>query len=70
MSYLIAYKQGENTYVYVKSIGEKVETTMFYGNALNFLTQKYAKNISGFLNDYDKEHNYVVIKYEYNLEEE
>ena len=70
MEYFIAYKQSEDTYVYVKNIGINIETTIFYGSALNFIKQEYAKNIADFLNEYDEEHDYVVIKYEYSLEEE
>lgn len=70
MKYLIASKQNENTYLYVKSINEKIETTLFYGNALDFITDEYANNIKDFLNEYDKNNEYVVIKYKYSLEEE
>lgn len=70
MEYFIAYKQSEDTYAFVKSISANIETTIFYGNALNFITQEYAKSIAKFLNEYDKEHDYIVIKYEYSLEEE
>ena len=70
MKYLIAYKQDENTYLYVKTIGEKIETTLFYANALNFINYKNAKNISTFLNEYDEKNNYIIIKYEFSLEEE
>ena len=70
MKYLIAYKQDENTYLYVKTIGENIETTLFYANALNFINYKNAKNISTFLNEYDEKNNYIIIKYEFSLEEE
>lgn len=70
MEYLIAYKQNENTYAFVKNIGTNIETVIFYGNALNFLTYENAKSVSKFLNEYDEKHDYVVIKYEYELKEE
>ena len=69
MKYLIAYKQNEDTYMYVTNIGTKVETTMLYAYGLDFLSDKNAKNVAKFLNEYDKEHEYIVVKYEYSLEE-
>lgn len=70
MQYLIAYKQNENTYAFVKSISINIEITMFYGNALNFMSYENAKSVSKFLNEYDEKHDYLVIKYEYELKEE
>lgn len=69
MKYLIAYKQNEDTYLYVTSIGTKIETTLFYANALDFLSKKNAENIVAFLNEYDTSHEYLVIEYEYSLTE-
>ena len=70
MEYFIAYKQSENTYVFVKNIGVNIETTIFYGSALNFITRENAENVNKFLNEYDKNHTYIVIEYEYYLREE
>ena len=69
MKYLIAYKQNEDTYLYVTSIGAKIETTLFYGNGLDFLSETNAQNICDFLNEYDNSKEYIVIKYEYSLKE-
>lgn len=70
MQYFIAYKQSEDTYAYVTSIGVNIGTTIFYGNALNFITHENAENVSKFLNKYDSKHDYIVITYEYSLREE
>lgn len=70
MQYFIAYKQSEDTYAYVTSIGVNIGTTIFYGNALNFITRENAENVSKFLNEYDNKHDYIVITYEYSLREE
>ena len=69
MKYFIAYKQSEDTYMYVISIGSKIETTLFYANALDFLSKKNAENTVAFLNEYDTLHEYLVIEYEYSLTE-
>lgn len=69
MKYLIAYKQNEDDYVYVNSIGSTVGKTMTYYNALDFLTEENAKNICKFLKEYDG-NDYIVVKYEYTLTEE
>lgn len=69
MKYLIAYKQDENTYLYVTNIGQKIETNMFYGNGLDFKSETNAQNICDFLNEYDNSKEYIVIKYEYSLKE-
>lgn len=70
MEYFIAYKQNENTYAYVTNIGVNIGTTIFYGSALNFITRENAENVKDFLNEYDENHNYIVIEYEYHLREE
>ena len=69
MKYLIAYKQNENDYVYVNSIASTIGKTMAYYNALDFLSEENAKNICKYLKDFDGE-DYVVVKYQYTLEEE
>ncbi len=70
MKYLIAYKQNEEDYVYVNSISNTIGKTMTYYSAMDFLTKENAENVCKFLNDYDKTNNYVVVKYQYTLEEE
>ena len=70
MKYLIAYKQNEDDYIFVNNIGITIGKTPTYYNAMDFLTKENAKNVCEFLNDYDKENNYVVVKYEYTLTEE
>lgn len=69
MKYLIAYKQDENTYLYVTNIGQKIDTTLFYGSAIDFLNKTNAKNVCKFLNDFDTTKNYVVLEYQYSLTE-
>lgn len=69
MKYLVAYKQSENTYMYVTNIGTKIETTMLYAYGLDFLSKKNAENVVAFLNEYDTSHEYLVIEYEYSLTE-
>ena len=70
MKYLIAYKQNENDYVYVNSIASTIGKTMAYYNAIDFLTKENAENVCKFLKEYDDNENYVVVKYQYTLEEE
>lgn len=69
MKYLIAYKQDENTYSYVTNIGSRIDTTLFYGNAIDFLNKTNAENICDFLNEYDSSREYVVLVYEYSITE-
>lgn len=69
MKYFIAYKQNEDTYNYVISIGNKIETTLFYANALDFGNILNARNICNYLNEIDEEKEYIVIEYQYTLTE-
>ena len=69
MKYFIAYKQSEDTYMYVTSIGSKIDTILFYANALDFITYDNAKNVADYLNEYDADHTYIVIEYTYELKE-
>lgn len=69
MKYLIAYKQDENTYLYVTNIGQKIETTLFYANGLDFLSKTNAENVCNYLNEYNNEHKYIVVEYKYSLKE-
>ena len=69
MKYLIGYKQDENTMLYVNSIATSVGVTMVYSNALNFINEENAVNVCNFLNEYDKNHEYTVLKYTYTLKE-
>lgn len=69
MNYLIAYKQNEETYLYVNNIGKSVGVTMAYTDAINFITKENAKNICSFLNEYDINHEYIVMEYEYSIKE-
>lgn len=69
MKYFIAYKQSEDTYMYVTSISNKIETTLFYANALDFLNKSNADNVCDYLNEIDTNHEYLVLKYEYSIEE-
>lgn len=70
MKYLVAYKQGEDEYIFVNSIGSTIGKTMTYYNAMDFLSEENAKNICKFLNEIDSNNEYIVIKYQYTLEEE
>lgn len=70
MKYFIAYKQNETDYIFVNSIGTNIGKTMTYYNAIDFLTKENAKNVCNFLNELDKDNEYIVIKYSYSLEEE
>ena len=70
MKYLIAYKQNEDDYIFVNSIGTAIGKTSTYYNAMDFLTKENAKNMCKFLNELDKENEYIVVKYEYSLKEE
>ena len=69
MKYFIAYKQSEDTYMYVISIGSKIETTLFYANALDFLNKINAKNVCSYLNEYDDTKEYIVLEYDYSIKE-
>lgn len=69
MKYFIGYKQGEGTYVYVNNIGSTVSGALTYSNAIDFLSQKNAINVCNFLNEYDTNHEYIVLKYEYSITE-
>ena len=69
MKYFIGYKQSEDTYLYVNNIGTTIGSSLTYSNAIDFLSQKNAENICNFLNEYDTNHEYVVLKYEYSITE-
>jgi hypothetical protein len=69
MKYFIGYKQSEDTYVYVNNIGSTVSGALTYSNAIDFLSQKNATNVCKFLNEYDTNHEYIVLKYEYSITE-
>lgn len=69
MKYLIAYKQSEDTYTYVSNIGLRIDTALFYGNAIDFLSKENAENVCNFLNEYDTTREYVVLVYEYSIKE-
>lgn len=69
MKYFIGYMQGENTYMYVNSIGINVATALTYSNAIDFLSKENAINVCNFLNEYDTNHEYTVLKYEYSITE-
>ena len=69
MKYLIAYKQSENDYVYVKNIGNTISKTTAYYDAIDFLTYEDAKNVCNFIKEYEKSNDYVIIKYTYKFEE-
>jgi hypothetical protein len=70
MKYFIAYKQNESDYVFVNNIGTSIGKTMTYYNAIDFLSKENAENICKFLNELDNTNEYIVIKYEYSLNEE
>jgi hypothetical protein len=69
MKYLIAYKQNENTYLYVNNIGSSVGITMNYTSAIDFITKENASNVCKFLNEYDNTHEYIIIEYQFSLKE-
>ena len=69
MKYLIGYKQNEDTYLYVNNIGTTVGVTLAYYGAIDFISEKDANNVCNFLKKYDAEHEYIVLKYEYSIEE-
>jgi hypothetical protein len=69
MKYLIAYKQDENTILYVNSITTSVGVTMVYSSALDFISEENAINVCKFLNEYDTKHEYIVLKYTYSIKE-
>ena len=69
MKYLIGYKQDENTYLYVNGINTNISVSMNYASALDFLEEEYAKSICSFLNEYDKNKEYIVLKYQYSIKE-
>lgn len=69
MKYFIAYKQSENTYSYVSNIGQKIDTTLFYGSAIDFLNKTNAKNVCKFLNEFDTTKEYIVLEYQYTISE-
>lgn len=69
MKYFIAYKQDENTYLFVNAIGSSVNVDMSYAKAIDFMSLENAKNVCEFLNEYDKNHEYIAITYKYSLTE-
>lgn len=69
MKYFIGYKQDENTYMYVNNIGTTISSALSYSNAIDFLTKPNAKGVCNFLNEYDINHEYVVLEYEYSITE-
>ena len=69
MKYFIGYKQGEDTYVYVNNIGSTVSGALTYSNAIDFLTSENAINVCNFLNEYDTNHEYIVLEYKYSIKE-
>lgn len=69
MKYFIGYKQSEDTYLYVNNIGSTISSALSYSNAIDFLTKSNAKGVCNFLNEYDTNHEYVVLEYEYSITE-
>jgi len=69
MKYFIGYKQSEDTYVYVNGISSTVNGSLTYSNAIDFLTQENAINVCNFLNEYDTNHEYIVLEYKYSIKE-
>lgn len=69
MKYFIGYKQSEDTYLYVNNIGINIGSVLSYSNAIDFLTKENAENVCKFLNEYDGNHEYVVLEYEYSITE-
>ena len=69
MKYFIGYKQSEDTYVYVNNIGSTVSGALTYSNAIDFLTSENAINVCNFLNEYDTNHEYIVLEYKYSIKE-
>ena len=69
MKYFIGYKQNEETYMFVNSIGATIGATLTYSNAIDFLTEENALNVRDYLNEYDTNHEYIVLKYEYSITE-
>lgn len=70
MKYFVAYKQSENDYIYINSIGSTIGKTPNYYGAIDFLSKENAENICKFLNEYDTTQEYIVISYQYSLKEE
>ena len=69
MKYFIGYKQSEDTYLYVNNIGSTISSALSYSNAIDFITKENAKGVCAFINEYDTNHEYVVLEYEYSIKE-
>ena len=70
MKYLIAYKQDENTYLFVNAIGSSINVDMSYAKAIDFMSLENARNVCEFINEYDTNHEYIVITYKYSFTED
>ena len=69
MKYFIGYEQSENTYLYVNNIGATISSALPYSNAIDFLTKENAQAVCNFINEYDTNHEYVVLEYKYSIKE-
>ena len=69
MKYFIGYKQSENTYMYVNNIGTAISSSLTYSNAIDFITKENAEGVCAFINEYDTNHEYVVLEYKYSIKE-
>ena len=69
MKYFIGYKQSEDTYLFVNNIGSTISSALSYSNAIDFITKENALGVCEFLNEFDTNHKYVVLKYEYSITE-
>lgn len=68
--YLIGYKQGDNSYVYVTGISAtNISVNTIVENAINFDTQKMATGVLEYVNILDKAKEYTVIKVTTEIEE-
>lgn len=68
--YLIGYKQGDGSYVYVDTINSyKTSVTLDTNNALEFKDENMAKNVCEFVNYKEHEKTYIPLKVNLNVEE-
>lgn len=67
---LIGYKQGDNNYAYLCYMSKRnVSVTTIMEEAIEFSGKDLAQSICNYLNDKDKEHEYITLEINVEIKE-